>query len=106
MAKDLKASKSSEQNPGFNTPYYEKQALKPGRSFENMPFGPINYIGVVASILLIFIGFWVMAVDHTFVDATEFSLALNVSPVIIILGYALLVVAIMLRPGKKKAEQQ
>jgi hypothetical protein len=72
-----------------------------------MPFGMINYVGMIVSIVIIFVGFLLMVVDNKFVDAKEFSISLHVAPVVIILGYAALAVAIMLKPGgsKPKAKQ-
>lgn len=84
---------------------HEKQ-VQQSRSNDKMPFGMINYVGMILSIVIIFVGFLLMVIDNKFVDATQFSISLHVAPVVIILGYGALAAAIMIKPGGSKKQQQ
>jgi hypothetical protein len=72
-------------------------------------FGPINYLLMLGGLLLIIIGFFVMSgggsTDPKVFNGDELFSAqrLTVAPIMILLGFAVEVVAIMLKP-KQKAE--
>ena len=59
-----------------------------------MPFGRKNYILLIAGILAVVTGMFLMS-GEPYIDATEFSIALHVSPVIIIAGYSLVIYSIL-----------
>lgn len=58
------------------------------------PFGKMNYILLLAGIVLIIIGYVIMSTEE-FVDATEFSLTLYVVPFIILAGFISVGIGIM-----------
>lgn len=66
----------------------------------SMPFGRRNYIFLMLGVLLILLGYFLMSTEE-FIDATEFSLSLHVSPPLIILGFAVCVYATIINPAGK-----
>lgn len=66
---------------------------------QNMPFGKKNYIFLIAGVVLIVFGYFLMSRED-FIDATQFSLALHVAPPAIILGFVVCIYAIMINPAK------
>ncbi len=62
-----------------------------------MPLGRMNYILLIAGIAIIAIGFFLMS-REPFIDATQFSLALNVAPIVVVAGFLEIIYAIMYRP--------
>jgi len=60
----------------------------------DFPLKRKNYILLSIGIFLIFLGFVLMATED-FIDATEFSLSLYVSPILIIGGFAEIIYAIL-----------
>lgn len=56
-------------------------------------FGPSNYILMLVSVLLIVTGFVAMYLEGAFLGV----ISLNISPVVIMAGYALLIYAILRR---------
>lgn len=67
-----------------------------------LPFTRMNYILLIIGIAIILTGFMLMSSD-TFVDATEFSVALHVAPWLVVGGFVEVIFAIMYR-SKAKAE--
>ena len=51
-----------------------------------LPLARHNYLFIGIGMALVAIGFWLMGTEP-FIDATQFSLALHVSPVLILGGY-------------------
>jgi len=62
-----------------------------------MPFGRMNYILLAAGAGVLALGFIIMSLDKEFVDATQFSMALHVSPIVVMAGFGLVAYAIMYR---------
>lgn len=62
-----------------------------------LPFGKRNYIFLVVSILTVVLGFFLLSVGD-FVDATQFSVALHIAPVVIIGGFVAVIYAIIVKP--------
>lgn len=58
----------------------------------------MNYILLGIGAGLLFLGFFLMSLDTEFVDATKFSIALHVAPVVIMLGFGEIIYAILYRP--------
>lgn len=52
---------------------------------------------------MVLLGYILMATEN-FIDATEFSLSLHVSPVLIILGHVVVVAGILYRPKSDGSE--
>ena len=76
-----------------------------------MPFEKTNYILMVAGIVILFIGYYLLSGGGTN-DPTEFSKAifdtrrLYVAPIVLVLGFLVEMFAIMYRPKAKKEEEQ
>lgn len=68
-----------------------------------IPFKKINVIIILAGLALIALGYLLMGTED-FIDATEFSLALYVSPPLIIIGHVVVVVGVVFR-GKEPLSQ-
>jgi hypothetical protein len=66
-------------------------------SSDSLPLTRRNYLIVGAGIVLLLIGFALMAMDRKFVDATKFSMALYVCPVLILLAYGVIGYGILAR---------
>lgn len=73
----------------------ESQAAQPK---EQLPFQRMNYILLGVGAAILFLGFFLLSLDKEFIDATQFSIALHVAPIVIMLGFAEIVFAIMYRP--------
>ena len=69
----------------------------PSSPDSHLPLTRRNYLIVGAGIVLLLIGFALMAMDRKFVDATKFSMALYVCPVLILLGYGVIGYGILAR---------
>lgn len=65
-----------------------------------IPFKKINIIIILAGLALIILGYLLMSTED-FIDATQFSLSLHVSPPLIIIGHVVIAVGIVYR---KKGE--
>ena len=65
-----------------------------------LPFGLLNYVVILASVILICLGFILMN-GEKFIDATEFSMALKVCPFLIVFGFIGVIVGIMIKPKNK-----
>ncbi len=61
-----------------------------------LPFKKTNIFIILAGVFLIFLGYFLMSLED-FVDATEFSMSLYVSPVLIIAGHVVIGVGIIYR---------
>lgn len=66
---------------------------------DSFPLTRKNYILLAIGALLIMSGFGLMATEG-FIDATQFSLSLYVSPVLIIGGFAWIIYAILAKDKK------
>lgn len=64
-----------------------------------IPFKKNNILIILAGVFLIVLGYLLMATEN-FIDASEFSLSLNVSPILIILGHVVVAVGIIFRTKK------
>lgn len=62
-----------------------------------LPFGLYNYVVVVAGFVVILLGYLLMSTEN-FIDATEFSKALHIAPVLILIGLIAVGYGIMMRP--------
>jgi|GEM_PF-631678 len=62
-----------------------------------MPFSKMNYILLVAGILTIGLGFFLMSLED-FVDASQFSIALYIAPIVVVGGFVEIIFAIMYTP--------
>lgn len=65
-----------------------------------LPLKKQNILIILLGIIVIAVGYLLMS-GEKFVDATEFSMSLHVSPVLIILGHVIVVAGIVMRFGKK-----
>jgi len=63
---------------------------------EALPFTKTNYILLIIGIVVILAGFVLMSTGE-FVDATEFSVALYIAPIMVVGGFAEIIYAIMYR---------
>ena len=63
-------------------------------------FGKMNYLLMIAGVLLLLIGLFVMSLDKD--DYGFGSLGLTVGPLIVLLGFAVEFVAIFLKPKSKE----
>lgn len=70
-----------------------------------MPFGKKNYIFLLIGIVVIFLGYFLMA-QEGFIDATEFSLALYVSPPVIIAGFVICIYAVLINPASGSGDPE
>lgn len=61
-----------------------------------------NYLLLIASALLIFVGFLAMHLDGQFLGV----ISLDVAPVVIMGGYAGIIYAILWRPGEDSDEEE
>ncbi len=61
---------------------------------DQLPLGKKNYIFIAIGIAVILLGFLLMATEG-FIDSSQFSLSLYVSPVLIIGGFAWIIYAIL-----------
>ncbi len=64
---------------------------------EVLAFTRINYLLLIGGILLLVVGFLLMSVGD-FVDATQFSVALHIAPIVVMAGFIEVIFAIMYRP--------
>lgn len=62
----------------------------------NLPLKNRNILIILVGVLIIGLGYILMT-GEKFIDATQFSMALKVSPVLIMLGHVVVVVGILLR---------
>lgn len=62
-----------------------------------LPFGKRNYIYLIAGILAVVFGFFLLGMGD-FVDATQFSVALHIAPLVIIGGFVAVIYAIIVKP--------
>jgi hypothetical protein len=69
-------------------------------SQDEFPLTRKNYILLAIGALLILIGFGLMATEG-FIDATQFSLSLYVSPLLIVGGFIWIIYAILAKDSKK-----
>ena len=60
----------------------------------SLPFGRMNYILLLAGVLIIGFGFILMSMDD-FVDATQFSVSLYIAPIVVVAGFLEIIYAIM-----------
>jgi len=74
-------------------PKASKRRSQPSQS--PLIFGSTNYLGIALSALLIVIGFVAMYLDGQFLGVVS----LTVSPILILLGYVGLIVAILWGPS-------
>ena len=70
-----------------------------------LPFKKNNIFFILAGVFLIFIGYLLMSLED-FKDATEFSMALYVCPVLIIAGHVVIGIGIIYRSPKDKQAAQ
>ena len=69
---------------------------------EELPFGRMNYILLVIGIVIIGFGFFLMSLED-FVDASEFSIALYIAPIVVVGGFVEVIFAIMYHPKADEA---
>jgi hypothetical protein len=65
---------------------------------DKMPFGKTNYLIMIAGVLVIFLGFFIMSIDKE-----EFGfgfLGLTLGPIIVTIGFIIEFFAILKRPAK------
>ena len=74
----------------------------PTDSQVKLPFTRKNYILLAIGAGLIFLGFLLMATE-SYIDATQFSLSLHVSPFLIIGGFAEIIYAILATDKKENS---
>jgi uncharacterized membrane protein YidH (DUF202 family) len=72
-------------------------AKKTSGIVETLPFGRKNYMLLLVGIGILILGYVLLSFEQ-FKDATEFSIALNVAPFVILSGYGFLLYAIMATP--------
>jgi hypothetical protein len=69
-----------------------------------LPLKTQNLLLILLGSVIIGIGYLLMSTEK-FVDATEFSLSLHVSPVLFVIGHVVVVIGILMRFKKKDAGQ-
>lgn len=72
---------------------------------EALPFTKTNYILLIIGIVVILAGFVLMSTGE-FVDATEFSVALYIAPILVVGGFVEIIYAIMYRSDTQVAEEE
>lgn len=70
-----------------------------------MPFERMNYILLLAGIGVIAFGFFLMSIGD-FKDASEFSIALHIAPIVVVAGFLEVIYAIMYAPKKAAVETE
>ncbi|MDX2249299.1 MAG: DUF3098 domain-containing protein [Bacteroidia bacterium] len=68
-----------------------------------LPFVRMNYILLIAGVVVIALGFYLMSLDN-FVDATQFSISLHIAPVVVVAGFAGIIYAIMYKPSAQNGQ--
>ena len=69
-----------------------------------MPFERMNYILLLVGIGIIAFGFFLMSIGG-FKDASEFSVALYIAPVVVVGGFLEIIYAIMYTPKKQETTE-
>lgn len=89
----------------LNRPATSQRAQAENKPTKNvvMPFERMNYILLLAGIGVIAFGFFLMSIGD-FKDASEFSIALHVAPVVVVAGFLEIIYAIMYTPKKVESE--
>ena len=73
----------------------EKKPVSSKNSEDTVPFSNINYILFAVGLIIITAGWFLLRAGH-----------ISISPIMIILGYCVVIpVAIILKPGEKKEKQ-
>ncbi len=72
---------------------------------EALPFTKTNYILLIIGIVVILAGFVLMSTGE-FVDATEFSVALYIAPILVVGGFVEIIYAIMYRSDAQVAKEE
>lgn len=72
---------------------------------EALPFTKTNYILLIIGIVVILAGFVLMSTGE-FVDATEFSVALYIAPILVVGGFVEIIYAIMYRSDAQIADEE
>lgn len=75
-----------------------KEQIKDVNDEHQMPLSQRNYFWFILGFGLIVLGFILMATED-FIDATQFSLALYVCPVLIIAGHAIIIYGLIIKPS-------
>lgn len=70
-----------------------------------MPFERMNYLLLLAGIGIIAFGFFLMSIGD-FKDASEFSIALHIAPIVVVAGFLEVIYAIMYAPKKAAVETE
>lgn len=74
------------------------------KSNESLPFTRKNYLLLLLGVGIIALGFFLMTLEP-FIDATKFSIALYIAPIIVVGGFVEVIFAIMYQEkGAKKSE--
>lgn len=68
-----------------------------------IPFKKLNVLIILAGLFLIALGYILMGTED-FIDATEFSLSLHVSPILIILGHVVVIAGVVYRSKEMEAD--
>jgi len=68
----------------------------------HMPFGRMNYMLMIAGVVVLALGFFLMSLDP-FIDAKEFSISLYIAPVVVVVGFVGIIYAIMYKPKAEAA---
>jgi hypothetical protein len=80
------------------------QASSRSKSNESLPFTRKNYLLLILGVGIIALGFFLMTLEP-FIDATKFSIALYIAPIIVVGGFVEIIFAIMYQEkGAKKSE--
>ncbi|MEA3266243.1 MAG: hypothetical protein U9P42_04795 [Candidatus Fermentibacteria bacterium] len=73
----------------------EKKPVSSGQKQNTVPFSNINYILFAAGLIIITAGWFLLRAGH-----------ISISPIMLILGYCVIIpVAIILKPGDKKEKK-
>lgn len=93
-----------------STPSSQSEKRRPAPSVaearqEALPFTKTNYILLIIGIVVILAGFVLMSTGE-FVDATEFSVALYIAPIMVVGGFVEIIYAIMYRSDAQIAQEQ
>lgn len=106
MAKSVSTTKHTSKKPIPKTGSKKQTSVwAPG-----MPFGKINYLLMIGSILILLLGYFLLSGGGTD-NPTEFSEAifdtrrLYIAPIVLVIGFLIEFVAIMYRPKIKEEEE-
>ena len=106
VVKTQSKSKPSSKSKADAKPRVGSAASTPARkkSNETLPFTRKNYMLLILGIVIIALGFFLMSLEP-FIDATQFSIALYIAPIVVVAGFIEIIFAIMYREKGASPQQ-